>query len=252
MIIDAHLHLPAYDDSLTTFENKKDRLLEDLSKAGVDGAIVISDSEMSSIIGTPQDCIELFSGISNIFIMGGISPLIDYKARLLQLDEFLRKELIIACKLYPGHETFYMDDERLNDVFLLCEKYGVPLAVHTGWNNAQYNHPKYFAKIASEHPALRLVICHVCWPNIDLCFNMTAEFSNVYYDISSLAHKTDCIKNTRNSLNRIAQNNVEKIIFGTDYGVCSIKDHIDLVKSLNIDDNKKQLILSGNAKNYIN
>jgi len=247
MIIDAHLHLPCYDDSLITFENKKIKLLEDISKAGIDGAIVISDSEMTSVIGTPQDCIRLFLGINNIFIMGGISPLINYKARLLQLDEFLGKGMIVACKLYPGHEAFYMDDERLNDVFQLCEKYDVPLAVHTGWDNAQYNHPKYFSKIASEHPTLRLVICHIYWPDIDSCYDETSDFKNIYYDISSLAHETDRLEKTRNSLNRIAQSNAERIIFGTDYGACSIKDHIDLVKSLGIDDSKKQLILGGNS-----
>ena len=185
MTIDSHLHLPCYDDTLITLEDKRTRLLDDLAKAGVDGAIVISDSELSSDIGTPQQCVELFSETINVFIMGGISPLIDYNARLFQLEEFIIKGLIIGCKLYPGHEAFYMDDPRLNDLFRLCEKYDVPLAVHTGWDNTQYNHPKYFAEIAEEHPKLRVVICHMYWPEIDLCYNMTREYSNVYYLNSS-------------------------------------------------------------------
>ena len=138
MIIDAHLHLPCYDDALQTLNDKKDRLLKDLSKAGVSGAIVIADSEESSAIGTPQECVELFSDTDNIFIMGGISPLIDYENRLAQLDSYLTNSLIIACKLYPGHEAFYMDDPRLNSVFQLFIKHDVPLAVHTGWDEAQY------------------------------------------------------------------------------------------------------------------
>lgn len=249
MVIDAHLHLLCYDDTLIALEDKKVRLLEDLSKAGVDGAIVFADSEMSSAIGTPNECVELFSDTNNIFVMGGISPLIDYKNRLSQFDEFLKNKMIVGCKLYPGHEAFYMDDERLNDVFQLCEKYDVPLAIHTGWANAQYNHPKYFATIAEAHPTLSIIICHLYWPDIDLCYNITAAYSNIYYDISSLAHKKDYLEKTQNSLNHIAKNDAGRIVFGTDYGTCSIIDHIDLVKSLNIENSTKQKILYDNAAN---
>ena len=117
MIIDAHVHLPCYDDSLITLNEKKSRLLNDLIIAGVDGAIVIADSEMSSTIGTPKECVELFADIQNINVIGGISPLIDYETRLNQLDEFLHNKSIVGCKLYPGHESYYMNDTRLTDVF---------------------------------------------------------------------------------------------------------------------------------------
>ena len=90
MIIDAHLHLPCYDDNLVSFEEKKIRLLDDLVRANVSGAIVIADSEESSPIGTPQECVELFSDTKNIFVIGGISPLINYKVRLIQLEEYLK------------------------------------------------------------------------------------------------------------------------------------------------------------------
>ena len=200
MIIDAHLHLPCYDDNLVSFEEKKVRLLDDLIKANVSGAIVIADSEESSPIGTPQECVELFSDTKNIFVIGGISPLIDYKVRLMQLEEYLKNKMIVGCKLYPGHESFYMDDARITDVIKLCEKFDVPLLVHTGWDNAQYNHPKYFVNIAKAHPDLRIVICHLYWPDIDFCYNTTSVYSNIYFDISSLAYATECLDKTRASL----------------------------------------------------
>ena len=247
LIIDAHLHLPCYDDTLLTLSDKKERLMDDLSKAGVSGAIVIADSELSSAIGTPQECVELFSDTDNIFIMGSISPLIDYENRLAQLDKYLTSGLIIACKLYPGHEAYYMDDPRLNNVFQLCIKHDVPLAVHTGWDEAQYNHPKYFAAIAQAHPELRLVICHLYWSDIDLCYDLTATYPNIYYDISSLAYEKEYFKKARDSLDRIAKINPERILFGTDYGMCSIQDHIDLVNSLDISTDSKNFIFCENA-----
>ena len=246
MIIDAHLHLPC-DDSLITLEDKKVRLLDDLFKESVNGAIVIADSELQSPIGTTGECVELFLNSKNIFVIGGISPLIEFNSGLLQLKEFLKQKLIVGCKLYPGHEAFFMNDDRLTEIFKLCIEYNVPLLVHTGWDNAQYNHPKYFTEIAKVYPALRLVICHLYWPNIDLCYSLTSKYQNIYYDISSLAYETSCLEKTRMSLNSIAQNDVNRIIFGTDYGMCSIKAHIDLIISLDIDDKKKKSILYNNA-----
>ena len=252
MIIDAHLHLPCYDDTLVTLSDKKDRLLNDLAISGVDGAIVIADSELSSVIGTPKECVELFYDMENIFVMGGISPMIDFEARLAQLDNYLKRGLMVACKLYPGHESFYMNDSRLEEVFRLCEKHDVPLAVHTGWDNAHFNHPKYFAKIAEEHSALRIVICHLWWPDIDLCYSLTSEYPNVFYDISSLAYEANRLEKTRSSLSHMAENDAHRIVFGSDYGMCSIKSHIDLVNSLAVDDICKQLILCDNAVKLFN
>ena len=246
MIIDAHLHLPCYDDGLS-LQDKKLRLLSDLADAGICGGIVIADSELSSVIGTTEECVELFADVENIFVMGGVSPLIDYEVRLSALEQFLIEKKIVALKLYPGHEVYFMDDTRLAPVFALCEKYDVPLAVHTGWDNPQYNRPHFFADIARNRPTLKIVICHLCWPDIDLCYEVTAAYPNIYYDISSLAYKTDLLEGTSASLRRMADTHADRIVLGSDYGACSIQGHIDLVRSLNIGRREEQIILADNA-----
>jgi len=246
MMFDAHLHLPCFDEH-AALDVKKQRLLRDLAAAGVGGGIVISDSEASSPIGTPEECAALFADTNNIFVMAGISPLIDCAARMRAVTLLLRERKAIALKLFPGHEAYYLNDNRLAPVFALCEKYDVPLAVHSGWDNPQYNRPHYFAQIAREHPALRIVICHLCWPNIDQCFDKTAIFSNIYYDISSLADEADSLASTVFSLQRIAKTHVDRIIFGSDYGDCSISAHIQLVRAMGLGEQKERMVLESNA-----
>ena len=246
---DAHLHLPCYDN-LFTFEDKKNRLLQDIKSAGVAGGIVIADSELTSSIGTTEECVDLFSDCENIFVVGGISPLIDYENRLQVLERLLVERKIVGLKLYPGHEPYFMDDERLAFTFDLCMKFDVPLLVHTGWDNSQYNHPKYFASIAEKNPAMRIVMCHLWWPDIDVCYEVTERFSNVYYDISSLAHDKNLISQTALVLDRIAKEHPGKLILGSDYGMCSIEEHIGLIKSLDVFDvdcQTCQKIFWGNA-----
>jgi len=246
MIFDAHLHLPCYDDCVT-FEDKKRRLLHDLKAAGVCGGIVIADSEFESAIGTTEDCVALFEDTENVFVMAGISPLINYERRLTELEPLLAARNVVAVKLFPGHEDFYMDDPRLDAVFALCERYDVPLATHTGWANPHYNRPHYFAQIAQARPNLRLVICHLCWPDIDQCFEAMAAYPNIYYDISSIAHEKKQRKQTVKSLRRIAEHCADRIILGSDYGMCSIAAHIELVRALKLSDTDTQLILADNA-----
>ena len=246
MIFDAHLHLPCFDEH-ASFEEKKQHLLRDLAAAGVGGGIVISDSETSSPIGTPEECAALFADTENIFVMAGSSPLIDYEARLRSIDLLLRERKAVALKLFPGHEAYDLDDSRLEPVFALCEQHNVPLAVHSGWDNPQYNRPRYFAQIARAHPALRIVICHLCWPDIDQCFDETAIFPNVYYDISSLADDVDALASTVASLRKIAATRADRLIFGSDYGDCSISDHVQLVRALGLGEREEQMIFAGNA-----
>jgi len=248
MIFDAHLHLPCYEE-LHTFSSKKQRLLADLKSVNAVGGIVIADSDKTSAIGTTEECVDLFADCKNIFVVAGISPLIDYDNRLNVLAQLLSERKIVGLKLYPGHEPYFMDDERLSRTFSLCMEFDVPLLVHTGWENPQYNHPRYFASIAERNPNMSIIICHLWWPDIDTCFEATAAYQNIYYDISSLAHEKGILDKTASSLQRIAQAYPQRIILGSDYGMCSTKDHIDLVLSLDISQEERQLILANNALN---
>ncbi|MCL2483924.1 MAG: amidohydrolase family protein [Firmicutes bacterium] len=246
-IFDAHTHLPKIEEHFN-FEKKKSILLKHLKEVNVVGAIVIADSEPTSPIGTPKECVELFKDTKNIFVMGAISPLLDFEKRYIEIEDLLKNKQIIAVKLFPGHEAFYLDDKRLEKVFKLCEKFDVPVAMHTGWENPEFSHPQFIAKIAKEHPKLKIVICHLYYPLIDLCYQITKEHKNVYYDISSIADEQENLEDVSLIFNTIAKENIDRIIFGTDYYMCSIADHIALVNSLDIKEEDKQKIFYDNAK----
>jgi predicted TIM-barrel fold metal-dependent hydrolase len=169
MVIDAHLHLPVSDGPLGGLVDQKSRLLAELARAGIDGGVVIADSETSSVIGNTQQCVELFADTANVAVVAGISPLINYETALAQAEANLARGRIVGCKLFPGHEAYFVNDQRLGRVFDLREASDVPLAVHTGWDNPQYTHPRLLAELAAARPGLRIVVCHLYWPDIDLC-----------------------------------------------------------------------------------
>ena len=246
MIFDAHLHLPCFDPD-SSLNDKKLRLLNDIEKLDILGGIVIADSEKNSPIGNNEECLMLFNDCNNIFVMAGISPLIDYDDQLRFISENIKYGKIIGIKLYPGHEPYFVNDNRLEKVFKLCETVNIPMAIHTGWDNSEYNDPKYIAKIAQEHPKLKIVICHLWYPHISYCIKTTENNENIFYDISSLAHEQEKITEITLELSKIAQKYPDRLIFGSDYSACNIQLHIDLVNNLDILEKGKELIRWKNA-----
>lgn len=133
-IIDAHLHLPYRVEGL---QNKKEHLLMQLENCGITYGIIISDSSLESSIGSLTECVELFRDTNRVFVVGGISPLIDYANQLRILEKYIVEKKIVAVKLFCGHEKFYLNDNRLLSVYEMAAAYCVPILFHSGWENAK-------------------------------------------------------------------------------------------------------------------
>ena len=184
MIIDAHVHLPVCNGE-RSLERQKERLLYEMKENRVSHCIVISDSSMESIIGTMDECVELFAKTDSVDVVGGISPFFEFQVQLLKLKEYLDKKQIVGIKLFTGHEAFYLTDETLKDVYELAIHCNVPVLFHSGWDNSQYSDVMLVAEVAKQYPELKLICCHCFYPQIEKCL-LLEEFPNVYFDISKL------------------------------------------------------------------
>lgn len=250
MIIDAHMHLPVGNPD---FESKKAKLLSDMKSDGIDVGIVISDSELTSEIGSMDDCVELFSeNCSSVFVAAGISPHINFKFQLSKLRKHLANGFVNAIKIYCGHEPIYIDDEALKPVFETAREFCVPIMFHSGWDNAQFAVPDRVRNAALAHPALRLVCCHCYYPEIELCFETLKDLPNVYFDLSSIADDPAFIPAAKATLEKFVPQMPERFIFGSDYAGCDRKQHIDLCKGLDIPANYKEMLFCLNARQLYN
>ncbi|MFQ9977299.1 amidohydrolase family protein [Clostridium cadaveris] len=244
-IIDAHLHLPV-DEELHSFEDKKQRLIKELNKNGILGAVVIADSVEPSDIGTNDQCIRLFKDKKYIHIIAGISVFYKYEDNLEKLEKYLKNKDIVAIKIYPGHERFYINDSRLIKVYNLCTKYDVPIAIHT--DRSVYATPYLMSKLALTYPKLKIVYCHIGFPNIYESYIFTMDKDNIYYDISSVAYYDDTIENSKGIISQIVREKEDRVIFGSDYGGCSMKAHKDFVESLDITYMQREKLFHINAE----
>lgn len=240
-IIDAHMHLPV---NLPSLCEKKNALLAEMNRNGVCRGIVISDSEISSDIGSLEECAELFDGCDEVDVIGGISPFIDYGSKLRVLEKHIANGSLVGIKIYSGHEPIYPNDGRLEPVYEIAQRYAVPVLFHTGWNAPEYTYPEVIRKAAKAYPNIALVCCHCCYPNLAECFGVLAECPNVYFDISSLAEGGKGVKAV---LEGAVHTSPERFIFGSDCGCCDQAEHIGFALSLNISEYERERLMYGNA-----
>jgi predicted TIM-barrel fold metal-dependent hydrolase len=255
MIIDSHLHLPPREKG-RTFEDSKRLLLGDLDRNGVHCAILIPDNVHGSCIGDLDVVLGLAKDSEQLFVMGTINILKKEEGVLQKLDSLFDAGRIVAIKIFPGHDPIYPTDTRLGPVYALCVKYDLPMVVHTGWNSndpevAKYNDPKHIVKIAAKSPQLKIVISHYFWPRVEYSHTVTKPFENIYFDTSALADeevtRETGVEKIKEVLTLTADERPNNLLFGTDYPICRIAKHIDLVNSLGISRTQKERIFCRNA-----
>ena len=256
MIIDCHTHFSTYTNEGLSFAQIKDRLLTDMERNGIDFSCVLPDSESGSAVADLDTTLELTAASPRLFALGTVLVSSIDAAVLEKIEKLAAARSIIGIKLYPGFEEFYPDDECCYPLYDICRRYALPVLFHSGetlqerWRE-EFNHPWEIARLAENCPDLNIIIAHFSQPHLEACRDILFKIPNVCADISSLAHPTTTSVCGRDFIRQVLEETVkkspEKVLFGTDWPICDVTDHIKLVESLDITDESKELVFSGNA-----
>lgn len=257
MIVDTHIHISNPGNKRKGLLEVKDELLDSMKKQGVHYSIVIPDNVPNPKCADMDTVFEILKNEEEFFALGTISIFKDKKAHIVRLNNLLKTKRIHGIKLFPGHDPFYPTDKRCEPVYGLCIEYGLPVVIHTGVNInnaecAKYNDPKHIIKVAEKHPKLAVVIAHFFWPKMDYCYELTKEFDNIYYDTSAMAdpealEASGGFDKVRRILEKTVLRKPNNVVFGTDWPMCSVRKHKELIKSLKISQELKDKIFSLNA-----
>ncbi|MDD2656454.1 MAG: amidohydrolase family protein [Patescibacteria group bacterium] len=259
MIIDSHLHLSYLDEEKRNLFDVKKDLLESMEKFGIDYSIVIPDNVPNPKCADTETMFNIMGDDKRFFSMGTINIFQDTEKQILKLETLLMSKKICAIKLFPGHDPFYPTDEKCQPIYELCSKYDIPVVFHTGINTgdtdcAKYNDPKHIVTIAEKYKTLKIVISHFFWPKMEYCFETTKDLKNIYYDTSAMADP-EVVEATGdwNKIVEILKKTVllkpNNVLFGTDWPMCPVDKHIQLIKDLRLDDKTEEKIFSLNAIN---
>lgn len=260
MIIDAHVHLSIYQGNASSLENVLKKLLLEMGQNGVHCAIVIPDNiENDPKIADLNAALKLINGYKNLFLLG--SPQVIQRGNR-EVDKYrvlLQNGTIKGLKFFPGHDPYYPNDERCLRYYEMSQHLGTPVIFHTGENSdnpeaATYNDPKYIVEIANRYPTLKAIITHYGWPKIEYCYEITKDVPNIYFELAGTAdkevlEKSGGIEKMKRILRQTITDRPDQVIFGTDWPMCGIADHIKLINSLALPKDIKERVFYKNTRN---
>ena len=96
-----------------------------------------------------------------------------------------------GLKLHPSRQHFYPNDERLQGIYDICEKYGKSVIFHSGlsWEPntlTKYSRPVEFEELAASRPKLNICLAHFGWPWVQETAMLMLKYPNVYADTGIL------------------------------------------------------------------
>ncbi len=260
MIIDSHVHISLYNDNAKSLPDAFGLFLQEIERNEIGAAIIIPDNiKGSENIADLEKAIELIGERKNLFLLGSPQIIQRGSGELEKYKKLLEEGKIKGIKFFPGHDPYYPTDERCLPYYELCEKLDVPVLFHTGENSgdsecAKWNDPKYIVEIAQKYPKLKVIITHYYWPKMDYCYEITKDVPNIYFETAAMAdaeviEKSGGIEKVREILQKTIADRPDKVIFGTDWPMCKIDDHIKLVKSLGLGVELENKVFSENSIN---
>lgn len=259
MIIDSHIHISLYNDNAKNLQDAFDLFLQEMEKNEISGAIIIPDNiEGSDSIADLEKAITLIGARKNLFLLGSPQIIQRGSSELKKYQRLLEEGKIKGIKFFPGHDPYRPTDERCFPYYELCQELDVPILFHTGENSgdsdcAKWNDPKYIVEVAKKYPKLKVIITHYYWPKMDYCYGITKDVPNIYFETAAMAdaevvEKSGGIEKVREILEKTITDRPDKVIFGTDWPMCKIEDHIELVRSLGLDNDVEDGVFYENSE----
>lgn len=157
---------------------------------------------------------------------------------------------LAGIKIHPDIQGVDIDDPRLLPVYEELESCGLKLYLHMGDDRPQYrfSRPSRLAKVLDMFPGLVVIAAHFggyrAW---DEARNYLWGRKNVWYDASSTLWDVS----TERALELIRGCGVENVMYGTDYPVMRLEDHLALFSQLELTEEERTAILYDNAMRFM-
>ncbi|MCG1023144.1 amidohydrolase family protein [Sutcliffiella horikoshii] len=256
-VIDAHIHFSTIKsfqdtaDNISCLSYSYDGLLKEWEQQEVVGAVAMGVTETEPL-GFPDHRSETPMGLdlassipSNMGYCPGINPYKMEEGNLRELEREIQKSNVVGLKIYLGYYPFYAYDELYKPVYLLAEKYQLPVVFHTGDTYSErgllkYAHPLTLDEVAVANRDVTFVMAHFGDPWVLDGAEVVYKNKNMYADLSGL------IVGTQREINRYKQtrflqhllhaldycDHYEKLMFGTDWPLISVDNYIHFIKGI--------------------
>jgi predicted TIM-barrel fold metal-dependent hydrolase len=233
-----HISMTEYSDieNPTVVSVTKEEFLADLDEAGIEKAVVLSDTRTS-----PEQVSAFVSQAPDRFIgFGYVNPMDEGAG-----DEILRQrdELgLFGLKLYPTTDGYCVDDSKAFEVYEGAAGIGMPIMLHHAGmpdpgDLLKHSDPALIDIVAHSFPDLKIVLAHLGYPRVDETLYVARKHRNVWCDISwpygDVNHPSYPYMLWRDLLTALNLGVLNKVVFGTDYPGVRQRPYVDMLMSIN-------------------
>lgn len=258
MIIDVHTHLNNYhEEKVRSIDECLDCLEASMDTNGVDHSLVLTSYKVTPNRPPTSQVVEKIRDHKKLSVVAGISYLHYKQSDLHEVADFLKAGLVKGLKLYPGYEPFYPHDKRCQVLYDMAMEYDVPVMFHSGDTYAptgriRYSHPLHIDDVAVDNPELKIVICHIGNPWIRDCMEVVYKNKNCHADISGLVLGDFTDRFEKFMLEQVREmimyaGEPRYLLYGTDWPISTMESYVKFVKSFDITEEEREMILWKNA-----
>lgn len=273
MIVDSHIHLfPTEDVGKTVVENIKaesgvgyysygtpDEYLVDMKKSRIYKAVILSFSPDNQLKNMNFWTTAITREGKNrpakypMFIpFISVSPTMNGRTPIEEL-EHKYKWGMKGLKIHPVAQGFAPDDERMWPVYEWMVKHDLPLTAHSGINvdeKSCFGEPERWLPVLEEFKDLKLILAHLGNGFWDQTIEIADKYPKVMFDTAIAISHINSPKtlDDAGAVDMIRTIGSHRILFGSDYPWINPLKDIERIKSINIAEKDKKLILGGNAE----
>lgn len=199
--------------------------------------IVTSDSQHEDVLRHAKTI-----DSDRIVSFGSVSPT---SVHALEYVWKISDEELKGINLHPAIQKFDLDDVKILPVFDLARTCGLVVLIHMGFNHSHTDEsvatPQALVGIMKNFPGLKIVATHMS--DMRVALDMLTSSTDLYMDTACAAH---CM-NSGLFRDIIGKHGADRILFGSNYPRHLPAQNLELIQSLDISEEDKQLILGGNA-----
>lgn len=177
-------------------------------------------------------------------------------------EEALRDLSLRGIKLHPMMMGASPGDPRLAPVFALAEEAGLPLLVHTGFEEGygRTADKEGWERLFRSYPRLTFLLAHAFFPDLPYAFSLLARFGNVHLDFTNVLGmflwKEDPLPFgisrpawRKEDLVAAIEIHSDRIVFGSDHpaGMGTMEEIVRQVDTFGLSEGAVRRILYGNA-----
>jgi len=222
-------------------------LLRSMDRAGIEKSLICS-------IATKPKQFHSILQWSKSVRSDRIVPLPSVQPKATDLREqlhIIHEEGFAGIKLHPYYQNFFIDEERLDELYGSLVEHDLLVVMHTGYDIAfprmELCDPSRVQKVVQKFPQLKLVTTHLgAWDHWDEVRRLLIGrpiYMEISYALDFLAPEV--------ARNMITNHPAEYILFGSDSPWSDQKNTLELLRALDLDPKLFQAITRDNAESLL-